>query len=92
VEFLPGFLPRVERAKVERDWRNRGFSCDMRVVELMLWVEGELEMEMQGKFFSPELGEEIVIPENVVHSVHNVGGMSACRLYSYKEEPTIKTP
>jgi len=63
----------------------------MRVDELMLWVEGELEMEMQGKIINPEPGEEIVIPKNVVHFVRNIGGTSACRLYGYKEEPTIKT-
>ena len=68
-------------------WENFVHGVD----ELAALVEGELEMEMQREIFRPEPGEEIVIPENVVHSFRNVGGTSACRLYGYKEEPTIKT-
>lgn len=92
----------VDRAKVEQDWQERGFSCDMwadppgqvwedfvhQVDELVMVVEGKLEMEMQGEIFYPELGEEVFIPGNVLHSVRNVGGTTAYWLYGYKEEPT----
>lgn len=92
----------VDKKQVERDWRERGFSCDMwvdppgqvwedfvhRAAELVMVVEGKLELEMQGEIFRPEPGEEVYIPENVIHSVRNVGGTSAYWLYGYKEKPT----
>lgn len=36
-------------------------------------LEGELELEMQGKTFRPTSGEEVFIPARVTHSVRNVG-------------------
>lgn len=40
-------------------------------------LEGELELEMQGKTFRPTSGEEVFIPARVTHSVRNVGGTTA---------------
>ena len=37
-------------------------------------VEGDLELEMQGRTFRPKNGEEILIPAHETHSVRNVGG------------------
>jgi mannose-6-phosphate isomerase-like protein (cupin superfamily) len=88
----------VNRAQIEHLWLSRGFSCDLwtdppgqewidyvhSVDELLMLMEGELEMEMQGRRFRPKLGEEVFIPANVSHTVRNVGGTTARWLYGYK--------
>jgi len=89
----------MDRAQVERAWRARGFSCGLWVDppgqvwegyvhgtdELLLVLEGELELEMQGRTFRPRMGEEVLIPARVSHSVRNVGGTTARWLYGYKK-------
>ncbi len=88
----------VDQAQIEREWRTRGFSCGLWVDppgqvwedyvhstdELLLVLEGELELEMQGRSFRPATGEEVLIPARVTHSVRNVGGTTARWLYGYK--------
>jgi mannose-6-phosphate isomerase-like protein (cupin superfamily) len=89
---------KLDRAHVERGWQARGFSCDVWVDppgqvwedyvhstdELLMVLEGELELEMQGRTFRPKTGEEVFIPARVTHSVRNVGGTTARWLYGYK--------
>jgi mannose-6-phosphate isomerase-like protein (cupin superfamily) len=93
-----GFIVSVNRAHIENLWHARGFSCDLwvdppgqewvdyvhSVDEVVLLLEGELEMEMQGKRFRPKIGEEVFIPASVSHTVRNVGGTTARWLYGYK--------
>ena len=55
--------------------------------ELVMVVEGKLELEMEGGEFCPELGEEVFIPKNMVHSVRNIGGTTSRWLYGYKKDP-----
>lgn len=88
-----------DKAEIEKDWHARGYSCDVwidppgqawedyvhSVDELVLILEGELELEMQGKTFRPEIGEEVFIPAKVVHSVRNVGSATSRWLYGYKK-------
>ena len=90
---------KLERAQVERGWHARGFSCGVWVDppgqvwedyvhatdELLMVLEGELELEMQGRTFRPKAGEEVFIPARVTHSVRNVGGTTARWFYGYKE-------
>jgi mannose-6-phosphate isomerase-like protein (cupin superfamily) len=84
--------------QIEHDWRSRGFSCGLWVDppgqewidyvhttdELLMVVEGELELEMQGRTLRPKLGEEVLIPAQVRHTVRNVGSTTARWLYGYK--------
>jgi len=88
----------VNRAQIENLWHSRGFSCDLwtdppgqewidyvhSVDEVVMLLEGELEMEMQGKRFRPKIGEEVLIPASVSHTVRNVGATTARWLYGYK--------
>jgi len=88
----------MNRANIENQWKSRGFSCDVwtdppgqewidyvhSVDELLMLMEGELEMEMQGRRFRPKLGEEVFIPAGASHTVRNVGGTTARWLYGYK--------
>lgn len=88
----------VDRAKIEDDWRQRGFTCELwvdppgqvwadfvhEVDELVMPMEGQIELEMQGQVFRPEAGEEILIPANTSHTVRNIGGSTARWLYGYE--------
>ena len=87
----------VDQEAVAREWRARGFSCDLWVDppgqvwedyrhatdELVMPVEGRLELEFGGRCFRPEPGEEILIPAGVSHTVRNIGGTSVKWLYGY---------
>jgi len=88
----------LKRNDIQQSWLSRGFSCDLwtdppgqewidyvhSVDELLMLMEGELEMEMQGRRFRPKLGEEVFIPAGEPHTVRNVGGTTARWLYGYK--------
>ena len=88
----------MDYKKTEHDWRSRGFSCGLWVDppgqiwedyvhsmdELLMVLEGELELEMQGRSFRPKRGEEVLIPARVCHTVRNVGGTTVRWLYGYK--------
>ena len=61
-------------------WEDFTHSVD----ELVMVIEGKLEVEMQGRIFYPEVGEEIFIQAKVNHSVRNIGGTTSKWLYGYK--------
>ncbi len=96
--FVQGkFASPVDRAAVARDWRARGFSCDLFVDppgrewngfvhgtdELVTVVEGRLELEMGNDRFIAEPGDELLIPGGMTHSVRNRGAGTTRWLYGY---------
>lgn len=95
-EILNNMKP-VNTEDIAKDWRARGFSCDLWVDppgqrwedfvhntdELVVVVEGEVEFEIGGVTSRPGTGEEIFIPAGELHSVHNVGNTTAKWLYGY---------
>jgi len=88
----------VEIAKVEKDWAERGFSCGLwvdppgqvwkdyvhAVDELLMVVEGEVELEIDGKPLGPKAGQEVFIPAHAVHTVRNAGRTTSRWLYGYR--------
>lgn len=88
----------VNAQEVAVQWVLRGFTCDLwldppgqrwegyvhDVDELLMIVEGVLELECDTKISRPALGEEVFIPAYTVHSVRNVGGTKARWLYGYR--------
>ena len=80
----------------------RGFSCALwadppgqvwgnfvhEVDELLMVVQGKLEMEMEGRVLHPGIGEKIFISANVLHTVRNLGGTTARWFYGYKIHPS----
>ena len=60
-------------------WEDYTHAVD----ELFMVVEGKLELEIKGKVSFPEIGEEVIIPAGVVHSVRNISGITARWLYGY---------
>ena len=87
----------VDQQAVARKWQARGFSCDLWVgppgqvgedyrhatAELVMPVEGGLELEFGGRCVRPEPGEEILIPAGVSHTVRNIGSTCVKWLYGY---------
>ena len=52
--------------------------------ELEGLVEGEIELEIEGKAERPKIGEEVFIPANAVHTVRNVGQTNNIWYFGYK--------
>ena len=89
----------VDRGAIIQDWHARGFSCDVwsdppgrewkdfvhRMDELVVLLEGTIELEMAGRTVRPVVGEEVLIPAGTRHTVRNVGGTMARWLYGYKQ-------
>jgi quercetin dioxygenase-like cupin family protein len=79
-------------------WRERGFSCEVwvdppgqvwadfthPVDELVMVLHGEVEFELAGRAYRPALGEELLIPARVSHTVRNVGNTESRWLYGYR--------
>ncbi len=95
----------IERAEVAKDWHARGFSCGLWIdhagrewqnhtsesEELFMVMSGELELDMEGQKQRPAVGEEILIPAGVPHTIRNVGGRTARWLYGRKRsEPSLQ--
>jgi len=90
--------PIVDRKKVEQDWESRGFRAGLwvdppgqvwkdyvhSVDELVMPVEGELEIEMNGKRYRIRPGEELLIPAHTLHTVRNLTDRASRWLYAYK--------
>jgi mannose-6-phosphate isomerase-like protein (cupin superfamily) len=89
----------MDTQKVEQDWRARGFGCDLwvdppgrvwkdyvhAVDELLMVVEGELEVEIDGRINRAKPGLELFIPARATHTVRNVGSTTARWLYGYRK-------
>lgn len=88
----------VDAVKIAAQWDRRGFSCDLwldplgqhwegyvhDVDELLMLIEGALELECDIKTVRPAIGEELFIPAHTVHSVRNIGETAARWLYGYR--------
>jgi len=85
--------------KIKEEWKSRGFSRGLwtdppgtvwedyvhGVDELILLVEGEVELEMKGKKRRLNPGQETLIPAHVTHSVRNMGKGGSQWFYGYKD-------
>jgi mannose-6-phosphate isomerase-like protein (cupin superfamily) len=93
-------MPAPDPKKIEKNWHARGFSfgifedppgrCWEDYVhgedELFMVLTGDVELEMSGKARIAEVGEEILIPAGVTHSVRNKGQQNSRWFYGYKED------
>ena len=91
------FAAPVDRGEVGRDWRQRGYSCDLFVDppgrewsgfvhatnELVTVLDGKLEIEIAGRRVIAEPGDEMFIPGGAVHSVRNIHAGTTRWLYGY---------
>jgi quercetin dioxygenase-like cupin family protein len=88
----------VDRDAVASAWRKRGFSCGLWVDppdqvwadfvhdadELVMVVEGDVELEIEGEKHRPPPGEEVLIPAGASHTVRNLGKTRSRWLYGYR--------
>jgi len=88
----------IDRAAIRSRWDERGFSCDLwvdrpgqiwtdfvhDVDELVMLVDGALELELDGELLRPEPGHEILIAARTRHTVRNTGQATARWLYGYR--------
>ena len=84
--------------RIPDDWRALGFSCDIwvdppgqvwadfvhGVDELVMPIEGEVEIELQGRKLLPAVGEEVFIPAGVSHTVRNLCRGQSRWYYGYR--------
>lgn len=88
----------MDPLKIKGNWRSRGFSCDLwtdtpgtrwedfthATDELVLLLDGEVELEMKGKKILLRRGQEILIPAGTLHSMRNLGRTTSRWLYGYR--------
>ena len=89
----------VSPSKVAERWKARGFSFGIftdppgqvwsdfvhESDELLMVVQGDMELEMRGETIRCPIGEEILIPAKVVHTIRNVGKTGSQWLYGYPQ-------
>jgi mannose-6-phosphate isomerase-like protein (cupin superfamily) len=90
----------MDRRQVSREWRGRGFSCDIWTDppgqvwadfvhdsdELLMLIDGEIELRFGGQVLRPRSGEEILIPAREPHTVINTGKVRNHWYYGYRND------
>jgi mannose-6-phosphate isomerase-like protein (cupin superfamily) len=85
---------------IEKDWNSRGFSFGIWVDppgqvwkdyqhetdELFMALEGDVELEIESRSMRLKHGEEILIPQGVLHTVRNLGKTQSRWLYGYRNK------
>ena len=88
----------LDLSRVPAQWAARGFSCAVWVDppgqvwadfvhdrdELVMPIEGTLELSFLGNTLRLGPGEEVLIPAQALHTVRNVGGTVARWYYGYR--------
>jgi mannose-6-phosphate isomerase-like protein (cupin superfamily) len=83
---------------IRADWERRGFGFQYwidppgqvwrdfvhEVDELVMLVEGEIELEFGGRTIRPTVGEEVSIPAGARHTVSNPGDASNRWCFGYR--------
>ncbi len=96
-EFEPVFM-QINLEQICQQWAGRGFSCDIwsdpagqvwanfvhSTDELVMLLDGEIELEFSSGVIRVEIGEEILIPAGASHTVRNVGTGRNRWLYGYR--------
>ncbi len=88
----------MDKEQTARDWNTRGFSCDIwtdpagqiwadfvhDTDELVMLIDGEIELRFSGEVLRPKVGEEILVPAGEAHTVINVGSGRNHWFYGYR--------
>ena len=92
-------LPRT--AEVRTEWASRGFSFELwsdppgrvwsdfvhDVDEVAMLLEGKIEFTIGKDTLRPAIGEELLIPAGVRHTVVNVGSTPNRWCFGYRHRP-----
>ena len=88
----------MNQEQIRKNWESRGYSFGVfkdppgqvwanfvhRTDELVVLAEGEIEIEIEGKSQQSEIGDEVFIPANAIHTVRNIGKTNNVWYYGYK--------
>ena len=97
-DSMSGSAGKMDEDTVTHDWHVRGFSCDIwtdppgqiwadfvhAVDELVMLIDGEIELRFSGQVLRPAVGQEILIPAGEPHTVINIGRTRNHWFYGYK--------
>ena len=89
----------MNQVQIRKNWEARGYSFGVfkdppgqvwvdfvhRADELVLLADGEMEIEIEGESQQPQIGDEVFIPANAVHTVRNIGKTKNIWDYGYKK-------
>ena len=90
----------MHQEKIRENWESRGYSFGVfkdspgqvwadfvhRTDELVVLAGGDIEIEIEGKSLQPQIGEEIFIPANSIHTVRNIGKTNNVWYFGYKNK------
>lgn len=90
---------KIDRDVVRSAWAERGFSCDLwidppnqvwhdflhDVDELVLLIEGNSQIDINGRTLRLVGGDELLIPAGTRHTVRNCGEGPARWLHGYRQ-------
>ncbi|RPF83954.1 MAG: cupin domain-containing protein [Synechococcus sp. TMED20] len=60
-------------------WPNFSHSTE----EVVILAEGQIEIEVTGQIYRPVIGEEVFIPAQAIHTVHNFRTVPNVWYYGY---------
>jgi quercetin dioxygenase-like cupin family protein len=87
-----------DTAAIKADWEARGFSFELwndppgevwsgfvhEADELVMLLEGKVELSFSGETVRPGIGEELLIPAGARHTVVNVGSARNRWCFGYR--------
>jgi len=90
---------RFDTDAVRADWASQGFSCEVwidppnhvcqdfqhDVDQLILLLDGEIQIEMPGRIVRLLVGDELIIPAHTRHTVRNGLAKPARWLHGYRK-------
>src|SRR5262245_52014459 len=76
---------KIDKDAIRADWASQGFSCEVwvdppnhvcqdfqhDVDQVILLLEGEIQVEMPGRTVRLDVGDELTIPAHTRHTVRN---------------------
>ncbi len=88
----------MHKDEIRDNWESRGYSFGVfkdppgqvwadfvhRTDELVVLAEGDIEIEIEGKSQKPQVGEEVFITANTIHTVRNIGKTNNVWYFGYK--------
>ena len=88
----------MHQEKIRENWESRGYSFGVfkdppgrvwadfvhRTDEIVVLAGGDIEIEIEGKSQKPQIGDEVFIPANAIHTVKNLGKTKNVWYYGYK--------
>ena len=88
----------MHQEKIRENWESRGYSFGVfkdppgqvwadfvhGTDEIVVLAGGDIEIEIEGKSQLPQIGEEVFIPANAIHTVRNIGKTNNVWYFGYK--------